>query len=266
MSLGTVTLGSLAVSRMILGGNPFAGFSHQNPERDHAMRSYYTTERIKLAMRQAEDHGINTFLGRTDRHITRTLLEHRDEGGTMQWIAQTAPELISIARSITEAQYGGAQAVFIHGGQMDNLIATGQLDQVAPAIARIRDAGLPAGLAGHTPAVFAWAEQNVDVDFYMCSYYNPSDRTKTAEHAIGTHEQFLDENRHAMVAAIKTLSKPVIHYKIFAAGRNDPKEAFAFLAKHLRPSDATCIGVFTKDNPNMIRDDIALFEQAMNGR
>jgi hypothetical protein len=266
MALASVRLGSLSVSRMILGGNPFAGFSHQNPERDHAMRSYYTTERIKQTLRQAEELGINTFLGRTDRHITRTLLEYRDEGGTIQWIAQTAPELVSILRSIHEATYGGAQAIFIHGGQMDHLIAHNQLDQVAPAIAAIRDAGLPVGLAGHTPAVFAWAEQNVDVDFYMCSYYNPSDRSRTAEHAVGTHEQFLSENRDAMVATITALSKPVIHYKIFAAGRNDPKAAFGYLAQHLRPGDATCIGVFTKDNPNMIRDDIALFEQALGGR
>ena len=266
MTLGTVTLGNLAVSRLILGGNPFAGFSHQNPERDHAMRTWYTTERIKQTLREAEEQGITTFLGRTDRHTTRTLLEYRDEGGRIQWLAQTAPELISISRSIDEALYGGAHAVYLHGGQMDRLLALNQLDEVAPAIARIHDAGLPAGIAGHTPAVFAWAELNLDVDFYMCSYYNPSDRTKSAEHAIGTHEQFLSENRDAMVQTIRTLSKPVIHYKVFAAGRNDPKEAFAYLARHLRPHDAACIGVFTKDDPNMIRNDIALFEAATAGR
>ena len=38
MSLDTVKLGNLSVSRMILGGNPFAGFSHQNPQRDEEMR------------------------------------------------------------------------------------------------------------------------------------------------------------------------------------------------------------------------------------
>lgn len=266
MSLDTVKLGNLSISRLILGGNPFAGFSHQNPQRDEEMRRYYTTARIKETLRQAEQAGINTFLGRTDRHTTRTLLEYRDEGGTIQWIAQTAPELASISRAIHEAIYGGANAVFIHGGQMDYLIANKQLDLVAPAIEQIHKAGLPAGLAGHTPAVFAWAEKNVNVDFYMCSYYNPSDRSQTAEHAIGMEEQFLSENRDAMVATIPNLRKPVIHYKIFAAGRNDPKEAFTYLAKNLRPSDATCIGVFTKDNPTMIADDVALFEQALRAR
>ena len=266
MPLDTVHIGKLAVSRLILGGNPFAGFSHQNAQRDDAMRTYYTTARIKETLRQAEQAGITTFLGRTDRHMTRTLLEYKDEGGTLQWIAQSAPELSTIGRSIQEAIYGGANAMFIHGGHMDYMMANNQLDLVAPAIEQIRKAGLPAGVAGHTTAIFEWAEKNIDVDFYMCAYYNPSDRSRTAEHAIASEEYFLDENRDAMVETIAHLSKPVIHYKIFAAGRNDPKQAFAYVARHLRPSDAVCVGVFTKDNPNMIADDIALFEQALRDR
>lgn len=266
MSLGTVQIGNLNVTRLILGGNPFSGFSHQNPQRDRAMRDYYTTAQIKATLRQAELCGINTFLGRTDRHITRTVLEYRNDGGAIQWIAQTAPELLTITRSIQEAIYGGAKAVFIHGGQMDYLMAQNQLDQVAPALAEIRKAGLAAGLAGHTPAVFEWAEQNVDVDFYMCAYYNPSSRAGNAEHVAGREEPFLAEDRDLMVKTIQRLHKPVIHYKIFAAGRNDPKEAFAYMAKNLRPTDAVCIGVFTKDDPNMIANDITLFEQALRDR
>jgi hypothetical protein len=34
-----------------------------------------------------------------------------------------------------------------------------------------------------------------------------------------------------------------------AAGRNDPREALAFVARHLRPQDAVCIGFFMRDNP-----------------
>ncbi len=62
----TVQLGNVTVSRLILGGNPFGGFSHQNPDRDREMLRYYTTDRIKATMRQAEALGINTFLGRAD--------------------------------------------------------------------------------------------------------------------------------------------------------------------------------------------------------
>ncbi len=65
-----------------------------------------------------------------------------------------------------------------------------------------------------------------------------------------------------MATTIQTLKKPVIHYKVLAAGRNDPKSAFEFAAKNMRNSDAVCVGIFAKDNINMLRDDITLFENA----
>lgn len=263
MTLATVSIGHLTISRLLLGGNPFSGFSHQNSARNREMSDYYTVARIKDTMRQAEQLGINTFLGRADRHITRTLGEYWNDGGTIQWFAQTCPEMSSLGRSIQDAIAGGARAAYIHGGHMDNFLANGQLDQVAPALAQIRQAGLLAGVAGHRPEVFQWAEKNVDADFYMCSYYNPTDRSSNAEHPLGAEETFADEHRAGMVETIARLRKPVIHYKIFAAGRNDPAQAFAFVARHLRPSDAVCIGVFTKDNPTMLADDIALFQQAV---
>jgi len=64
MSLEHAKLGNLSVSRLLIGGNPFSGFSHQTAERSAEMRAYYTQERIHATLRQAESLGINTFLGR----------------------------------------------------------------------------------------------------------------------------------------------------------------------------------------------------------
>jgi hypothetical protein len=66
-----------------------------------------------------------------------------------------------------------------------------------------------------------------------------------------------------MNALIKDLSRPVVHYKVLAAGRNDPAEAFAFVAHHLRPTDAVCVGVYPGKKPGMIAEDVRLFEQAV---
>ena len=105
---------------------------------------------------------------------------------------------------------------------------------------------MAAGVAGHNPAVHDWANENLDLDFHMCSYYNPTPRDQNAEHVHGAREVFADGDRAAMVDVIATLRAPAIHYKIFAAGRKDPRDAFAFVAKHLRPQDAVCIGVYPK--------------------
>ncbi len=263
MALGTVKIGQISVSKLIIGGNPFSGFSHQSVEKDDEMKHYYTTEHIKEALKQAEKLGINTHIGRADHHIMRILLEYRDEGGAIQWIAQTCPEIGSISKGIENAINGGAKACFIHGGEMDFLFANNKLSEVPEAIAKIKDAGMPAGIAGHNPKVFEWAEENLDTDFYMCSYYNPSSRDKQAEHITGRNEWFKPEDRDIMCELIHRMSKPVIHYKVLAAGRNDPKEAIDFVAKQLRPQDAVCIGVYNKDNPGMLEENLHLLEQSL---
>jgi len=64
-----------------------------------------------------------------------------------------------------------------------------------------------------------------------------------------------------MVEMIQTIPNPVIHYKVLAAGRNDPDAALAFAANHMRPSDMLCVGVMTKDDPNQLKADVELFEK-----
>ena len=262
--MDTVKFGNVTVSKIILGGNPFSGFSHQTRDLDREMVRYFTTARIKETMYQAEALGINTFLGRVDPHIRRTLLEYWDEGGAIQWFAQTAPEYSSLSGNVAGAIGTGASAVYIHGGQMDFLYAQNQLDSVPDIIAQIKSAGRAAGIAAHNPRVHEWADAHLDLDFHMCSYYNPTRRDQNAEHVHGAVETFAETDRAAMVDVIRQLRRPVIHYKIFAAGRNNPREAFAFVAQHLRPQDAVCIGVFPKDKPDMLAEDVRLFTEAIS--
>jgi hypothetical protein len=253
-----IALGNVSVSRFILGSNPFSGFSHQTPEVDLAMKRYFTAETIKRTLRAAEALGINTLVGRTDHHIMRVLLEYWDEGGAIQWFAQTCPEVGNHQTCVERAASSGAKACHIHGGVMDHLLAQGGLAEIPPVVEMIHEKGMLAGIAGHDPRVFEWAERNLDVDYYLCSYYNAAHRDKRAEHISGMKEWFLEEDRRIMTELIKTLSKPVIHYKVMAAGRNDPAQALAYVKRHLRAADAVCVGVFSQGKPDMLREDVEL--------
>jgi len=264
MAIGTMRIGDLTVSRLIIGGNPFSGFSHKGAQKDLELKRYFTTAQIKETLKQAEALGINAAVSRADNHIIRILLEYWDEGGTIQWIAQTAPELSSIGRGVENAVKGGAKACYIHGGQMDYLLANNMLDEVPEAIRQIKDAGLPAGIAGHDPKVLEWAERNLDLDFYMGCYYYSAHRDQVAENLPDMDEQFLPEEREVMTTMIRGLSKPAIHYKVLAAGRSDPEEAFGYVAKSLRPQDAVCVGICMKDNPNMLAEDVKLLEACLS--
>jgi hypothetical protein len=143
---------------------------------------------------------------------------------------------------------------------MDFLYAQNRLDEVRPVIDQIHAQGMLAGIAGHNPKVFIWAEEvGLPIEYYMCAYYNPDRRDENAEHRHGAQEQFLESDRQQMVQVIPNLSKPVIHYKILAAGRNEVPTAFEFAANHLRSSDVVCVGVFPKHNPFMLEEDVQIF-------
>jgi hypothetical protein len=253
-----IQLGNHKVSKFILGGNPFSAVSHLGTDTDEKMRRYFTVAQIKDILRDAEAHGVNTIIARGDAHISRLMYEYHNDGGQIQWLTQTCPEFASIDSSIGGALLGGAIGCHIHGGVADYHIANGKEAELPDMIAKIKNAGLLAGIAGHTPAVFKWAKENLDVDYFMCSYYNPIPRENNASHVHGFDEQFLPEDRDAMVAIIKDLPKPVIHYKVLAAGRTEPSEAFAFVKQHLRVNDAACVGIYPQAKGDMLAEDIAL--------
>jgi hypothetical protein len=254
-------VGGLRLSRLLLGSNPFSGFSHQGVERDERMVHYYTVARIKQTLFEAERLGITGLVARTDFHVMRMLLEYRDDGGKLNWLAQTCPEVGDAETCVRRAARGGAVACHIHGGVMDHLVAQGRAGEIAGAVALIRSMGMKAGIAGHVPAVFEWCERNLDVDYYMCCYYNPTPRANDPEHVHGAVEEYREEDRQVMTDLIRGLSRPVIHYKILAAGRNDPEGAFAFCASRMRANDLVCVGVFTGDDPLMLETDVRLFEE-----
>ena len=260
-----IQIGKLQLSRFILGSNPFSGFSHQGVEMDEQMKRYYSCEKIKQTLAEAERVGIDTLIARTDSLILRVVTEYRAEGGKIAWFAQTCPEVGSTEECVRRAVKGQAAACHIHGGVMDHLLAHNELDEVKEGVEMIRQAGMPAGVAGHQPGVFKWVEENIDVDYYMCSYYNPIPREYTAEHTSELEEYYGDEDREAMVAVIRGLSKPVVHYKILAAGRNKPADAFAYAFKHMRDCDAVCVGVYTENAPTMLEEDVRLFEKITQG-
>jgi hypothetical protein len=226
------------------------------------MVHYYTVAKIKEALRQAEAAGVTTLIGRADGHIIRTLIEYWDEGGKLQWVAQTCPGVGPTVKCVDMALEAGAKACFVHGGVMDVCYFNNDFDDPVRGIEKARAAGLPVGIAGHHPEVFQWAEENLEVDFYMCSYYTASHRRKQTEAQDSPDERFSDEDRQLMAGTIQKLNRPVIHYKVLAAGRNDPAEALAFVARTMRITDAVCVGVYTKLKPDMVTEDVRLFEEA----
>ncbi|MDA0748170.1 MAG: hypothetical protein O2954_16735 [bacterium] len=258
-----VSIGNARVSGLCIGGNPFSGFSHQSPERTKEMLDYFTPERIKETLHTAEEAGINTFFGRTDDHIFGILRDYWKEGGKIQWFAQICVERgkPDVWRDWLQGAVDlGAAGAYIHGGVVDMWHAQEQFDNFTEALDRMRKGNVAAGFAGHRPQGHEWIRDNLEPDFQMCSYYNPSDRTKSAHH-VSTGEKWEYEDRDLMLGVIATIPSPVVHYKVFAGGNKPVIEAFETMGKAMRDTDIACVGLFPKDDPDIIAKDVALFEQ-----
>jgi hypothetical protein len=255
--LPTIDLAGVTVSRLVVGGNPFSGNSHQSGELSREMRDYYTVERIKATLRACEAEGVNTFLGRADNHIGRMLIEYWNEGGAVQWIAQTAPERTSLPDNIRQVAAVGGKCCYLHGGHADRLVAEGRFDVIREALDVGRTVGLVMGVGGHDPDThLRIAERELGAQFHCCSFYNLG----------GTRgETYLPEDRDRMTDVARQLPVPVIGYKIMAAGRNDPEEAFRYAFSRLRPTDAVCVGVFPKHHPHEVEQNAELTRRYSEG-
>ena len=256
----TVKIGKVDVSRLVTGGNPFSGFSHQGAARDREMVRYYTVDRIKAALHRAEAAGVNTFFGRSDRHVTRMLMEYWDEGGKIQWFAQTASELGDQIQAIKSAAAIGAKGVYLHGGVVDYWYAQKKFDLLKAAVQTMRECGVAGGLAGHPVEVHQWIRDNLDPDFQMCSYYDPSPRSENPHHVASLDEKWDDSHRDKMVALIQTITRPVVHYKVFAGGNKPVDAGFRYLATSMRPQDIVCIGHYLGDNENLFAENVKTFD------
>ena len=256
MTLPTTRIGKLTISRLVMGGNPVSGNSHAGAKRDAAMLDYFTAANTKALFRRCEANGINTVQMRADRHITRLLHEYWNEGGKLQWIAQTAPEC-EVMQNIAEAKARGASAIYLHGGMLDVAFEKGDYDSQKRQFDRIRETGLPAGVAAHNPDNLRKVRDlGWNPDFYMVCLYNiPGYRGKLS---AGEDEKFVESDRAKALPLFRELDAPCIAYKIFAAGRSEPRKAFAEVALALKPIDIVNLGMYPPDNPNIVEDNAAL--------
>jgi len=269
-TLPTIDLCGHEVTRLICGGNPFSGVSHQTGELSREMTEYYTTANLLAALDECVKNGINTIQNRGDRHISRMYLEHRLAGGPLQWIAQTASEMANLRANIDRILSFKAMAIYHHGTHVDNMWHEGRIDEIADIIKYIKDQGVPAGMCSHIPEVIEYAEEKgFETDFYMCCFYNLSrkQRDYVVTSSKSGEEKYLPEDPPAMAKVIRQVPKPCLAFKILGAGRNcatpqDVKRAFQFAFENIKPTDAVVVGHFQKRR-NEIAENAAIVRELL---
>ena len=248
--LPTIRLGNLEVSRLLLGSNPFFGFAHKKDDTGRRMREYYTGEQIMAVLDEAAGHGISAVWTPCYDHWIALWNTYRERGGKLKiWIGQPDPKAEEDMKpAITACFRNGGRAVCIQGERIDGQVRQGRWNVVRGWVEHIKSLGMPAGIASHLPTTHLMAEERgIPTDFYHQCVYQP--------------ENYGRDCWDLAMETIRRLDKPVVAYKVLAAGRVEPAQAFPELWRNLKPKDGLCVGIFPKDKPEQVAEDTSLVRQ-----
>jgi len=147
----------------------------------------------------------------------------------------------------------GLIALGHHGEVTDALFKQGKLDQVRDYLKRIHDAGLPAGISTHMPAVVDAVEsKGWEVDYYMTCVYERHRSREALQKLLGhvpipVGEVYLESDPPRMHQAMRNTKRPCLAFKILAAGRRlDVEQAFRETFAGIKPTDAVIVGIYDR--------------------
>ena len=139
-TMPTGKIDNLTISRLILGGNQFSGWSHSRDLKylRDLFKAYATPENVMRTLELAEESGVNAILSGEADYLTRYW---KERGGKIQWIAQVHPNTKDVTSNAKRAIDLGAAAAYVQGGVGDSFVKGGRVDLLAQALDFIKSNG-----------------------------------------------------------------------------------------------------------------------------
>jgi hypothetical protein len=257
--LPTVDFCGLTVTRLIIGANPFGGFSHQSEERNREMVEFYTPDKIIETWQRAEAAGINTMITNNESpNVMEALKEYLAGGGKLQWIAQLNSRFTGcMFKSIDEAVDIGCKAFYVHGGHTEKAFEEQDEESVKAWCDAGRAHGVPVGVAGHAPDAHTWMYGLDAADFHVVCFFNCGSLHD------GKGHRFHLSHMGPAVQTIRSIKKPCIGYKIMGAGRIDPLMAFEYAFDNIKPTDAVNVGMYRGDKDDIVEENAGIVKSIL---
>ena len=248
-------IGSLKMSRLVLGGNLIGGWAHA---RDliyvsKLVKSYHSQEKIFATFNLAEQCGVNTVL--TNPQLCKVINKYwRRDIGKIQFISDCGYKS-DIITGIKISIDHGAHACYFHGGVADRLASEGKFDEIGKALDLIRQNGLPAGIGGHKlETIKGCVDAGLEPDFWMKTLHHHGYWSAKSEEE---KDNIWCYDPEETIAFMQEQKAPWIAYKILAAGAIDPKDGFRYAFKN--GADFICVGMYDFQ----IVDDVNLAVQTL---
>ncbi|HUU10179.1 MAG TPA: hypothetical protein VM431_06510 [Phycisphaerae bacterium] len=262
-------IGTMAVSRILLGGNLLTHFTHSRDLRYvyNLAAHYNTEEKILQTLAVAEQHGINTMSVHNPPGIVNILKKHRKErGGKIQWIicptANATAGMEDYIKQVGQLVDDGSDAIYVWGVRADQLIAEGKIDLLAKAVEIAKAHGVPSGVGAHDLRVVLECEKNkIPADFYIKTFhhhnYPSAPRPEQVKGPYNEVPGYWCSDPKATAEAMKNVQKPWIAFKVMAAGAIPPKDAFQYVFEN--GADHVLAGMFDFE----IAEDVGIAKKVL---
>ena len=262
-------IGSLSISRLLLGGNLLTHYTHS---RDlsyvyNLTAHYNTDDKIHETMALAEAHGVNTLSIHTAARVMDILKKYRYErGGKINWIICSTNHVdadpAAYRKHVQELVADGTEAIYLWGVVSDRLVAEGKVDMIARAVAIAKECGVPSGVGAHDLRVVMECEkQKVNADFYIKTFhhhnYPSGPKPDELKGPYDENPGYWCRDPQKTIDVMKDVKKPWIAFKIMAAGAIPPKDAFEYAFRN--GADHLLVGMFDYE----IADDVALAKNVL---
>lgn len=233
-------IGTLPISRLILGGNLIGGWAHS---RDliyvsRLVKAYHTDQKVFDTLQLAERCGIDTLL--TNPQLARVINAYWHKvGGKIQFISDCGyrDDVLTGIRMSIDA---GAHACYIQGQLADNYVQEGRFDLISEALDLIRQSKMPAGIgAHHLSTIQGCVDKGLKPDFWVKTLHHTN---YWSAKPTPVNDNIWCNNPEETIAFMGSLSEPWIAYKILAAGAIDPKEGFPYAFAN--GADFICVGMY----------------------
>ena len=261
-------IGKLKISKLIIGGNQFSGWSHSRDLKylRELFLAYSTDEKVMATLQMCEENGINTIITGSSNHLSKYW---KERGGRIQWIAQVHPKVDDLTTDIKRAIDNGAVGAYVQGGVGDSFVKNGRVDLLAKAVEFTRNNGLIAGIGGHSLEVpIAVEKAGIEVDFYMKTlhpgnYWSATPPEDRIEFNVDSGSSYDHDNIWSItpertIEFMKKVDKPWIAFKVLAAGAIHPSKGFKYAFEN--GADFICVGMFDFQ----IREDVIIAKKILS--
>jgi hypothetical protein len=252
--------GSVEISRLVLGVNPFYGYAHFNSIYGQMMQDWYTQEKVVEVMLRAQEFGINALnyveLSRGPDDWKRFVAA----GGKMHLIPQVTAG-VDTAKMVREMKPVGLQR---QGEVVDKAWQDGDMKSVQEWCKLARQLGVLVGVGTHKPEVIEYVEEKGwDVDFYAGCVYNRTRTVQEWKKALGGEmmempkDIYMQSDPPRMYKVMRQTKRPCFAFKILAAGRiatdSEVEQAFRTAFQSLKPIDGVYVGMCPR-----VKDEVKL--------